>query len=90
MKIKYFVWVGTREIRTMQIVSETEHYVIRPGGRREKKITESGSIFDTFEEAKRWLLDILEQELQKENLRTQAITNDIRVAEQIKSASGEW
>jgi hypothetical protein len=74
----------------MQIVSETEHYVIRPGGRREKKITESGSIFDTFEEAKRWLLDMFEEELLKENLRTQAITNDIRVAEQIKSASGEW
>lgn len=90
MKIKYFVWVGMREIRTMQIVSETKHYVVRPGGRREKKITDSGAVFDTFEEAKQWLLGILDHELQKENARIQAITDSIRSVEQIESASGEW
>ena len=47
------------EILTVSIDGETEHFV-KIGNRREKKRTDDTSFFETFEEAKAWLLEIFE------------------------------
>ena len=65
MKYKYIAWRAFRDVRIIDIISETDHYVTDSNGRKHKKISDDRSIFDTFEEAKQWLLDKEEADLRK-------------------------
>ncbi len=65
MKYKYLAWRAFRDIRLINIVSETDHYITTADGRKLKKITDGMSVFDTFEEAKQWLLEKEEFDLQR-------------------------
>ena len=65
MKYKYIAWRAFRDVRIIDIISETDHYVTDSNGRKHKKISDDRSIFDTFEEAKQWLLDKEESDLRK-------------------------
>ena len=57
MKYKYIAWRAFRDVRIIDIISETDQYVTDNNGRKHKKISDNRSIFDTFEEAKEWLIN---------------------------------
>jgi len=45
------------------VESETDHYITSKQRGRIKKFTDGSAIFDTFEDAKEWLLDMKDQEV---------------------------
>lgn len=45
------------------VESETDHYITSKQRGRIKKFTDGSAIFDTFEDAKEWLLDMKDQEI---------------------------
>ena len=90
MTQKYFAWAACSEIRTVEVISETAHYITKLSGNREKKRSESGAICDTFEEAKLWLLSEKETELQKVFDEACRIAKQIKDIENLETTSGEW
>ena len=90
MTQKYIALVICSEIRTVEIVSETAHYVTRVSGNREKKLSEDRAICDSFEEAKLWLLTEKEAELQKVFDEACRIAKQIKDIENLETTSGEW
>lgn len=90
MKYKYIAWRAFRDIRIIDIISETDHYVTDSNGRKYKKISDDRSIFDTFEEAKQWLLDKEEADLRKATETISSIKEHIKRIEALDKTSGEW
>lgn len=45
------------------VESETDHYITSKRRGKIKKFTDGSAIFDTFEDAKEWLLDMKDQEV---------------------------
>ena len=62
MKTKYRAWRSDIYIID-DVESETDHYITSKQRGRIKKFTDSSAIFDTFEDAKEWLLDMKDQEV---------------------------
>ena len=90
MKYKYLAWRVFRDIRIIDIISETDHYVTDSNGRKHKKISDDRSIFDTFEEAKQWLLDKEEADLRKATKTISSINEHIKHIEALDKASKKW
>jgi hypothetical protein len=90
MKYKYIAWRAFRDVRIIDIISETDHYVTDSNGRKYKKISDDRSIFDTFEEAKQWLLDKEEADLQKATETISGIKEYIKRIEALDKASKKW
>ena len=74
---KFKVWTAFVEIKPVDVISESEHYVFFPHG-REAKLTSTSAYMDTFEEAKSWLLSQKQKELQK------VFDEACRIAQQIE------
>ena len=62
MKTKYRAWRSDIYIID-DVESETDHYITSKQRGRIKKFTDGSAIFDTFEDAKEWLLDMKDQEI---------------------------
>lgn len=62
MKTKYLAWRSDIYIID-DVESETDHYITSKQRGRIKKFTDGSAIFDTFEDAKEWLLDMKDQEV---------------------------
>jgi len=62
MKTKYRAWRSDIYIID-DVESETDHYITSKQRGRIKKFTDGSAIFDTFEDAKEWLLDMKDQEV---------------------------
>lgn len=90
MKYKYIAWRAFRDVRIIDIISETDHYVTASNGRKHKKISDDRSIFDTFEEAKQWLLDKEEADLQKATETISGIKEYTKRIEALDKASKKW
>ena len=90
MKYKYIAWRAFRDVRIIDIISETDHYVTDSNGRKHKKISDDRSIFDTFEEAKQWLLDKEEADLRKATETISGIKEHIKRIEALDKASKKW
>ena len=54
--IKYYAWLNDIYLID-DVVSETNHYITTATNNRLKKMTQDSAIFDTFEEAKEWLIN---------------------------------
>lgn len=74
---KFKVWTAFVEIKPVDVISESEHYVFLPHG-REAKLTSTSAYLNTFEEAKSWLLSQKQKELQK------VFDEACRIAQQIR------
>ena len=90
MKYKYIAWRAFRDVRIIDIISETDHYVTDSNGQKRKKISDDRSIFDTFEEAKQWLLDKEEADLRKATETISRIKEYIKRIEALDKASKKW
>ena len=90
MKYKYIAWRAFRDVRIIDIISETDHYVTDSNGQKRKKISDDMSIFDTFEEAKQWLLDKEEADLRKATKTISSIKEHIKRIEALDKASKKW
>ena len=62
MKTKYRAWRSDIYIID-DVESETDHYITSKQRGRIKKFTDGSAIFDTFEDAKEWLIDMKDQEV---------------------------
>ena len=65
--IKYFAWSGF-DIEKREVLRETAEYVYLPSkydknGKREAKMAENRGYFDTFTEARNFLVEIEEQKI---------------------------
>lgn len=61
-------WFSVRTfsaIEEVEVNHATEHFVTFHDGRREKRLTDWGGIFQTREEAKRWRINHATKELEK-------------------------
>ena len=80
---KFKVWTAFIEIKPVDIISESEHYVFLPHG-REAKLTSTSAYMDTFEEAKSWLLSKKREELQNLQNKSDRISDQIRDIEKLE------
>ena len=62
--IKYEAII-TGEIRKLEIKKETDKFIVFEDGRRAAKKSDWCSYFNTFEEAKQWLIAYLDMRIQK-------------------------
>jgi len=54
--IKYYAWLDNIYMID-DVICETDHYVITKARGRIKKRTDNSTILDTFEDAKKWLIN---------------------------------
>lgn len=85
---KFRAWIG--KVYEIEVESETAHYVTIKGGRREKKLTEDAAIFDTFEEARDWLVEQEERELLDTLIRSHETGAEIRRLKSLTGPSRMW
>lgn len=85
---KFKVWTAFVEIKPVDVISESEHYVFLPHG-REAKLTSTSAYLDTFEEARSWLLSKKQEELQKVFNKIYHIAQEIKDIKNLETTSGE-
>ena len=81
--IKYHAWSIFGEIEKREILRETDKCVFfaspyAKNGRREDKLSEGQGYFDTFEEARRYLIEIEQRKIV--NLRNEISMRQDRIA----------
>lgn len=82
--IKFLAYYPLMRIDILDVVKETDHYVILENGWKGKKITESGVIVDTFNEAKALLLEKEERSLLSHLIASHRISENIKEIMDIK------
>jgi hypothetical protein len=85
---KFKVWTTFVEIKPVDVISESEHYVFLPHG-REAKLTSTSAYLDTFEEARSWLLSKKQEELQKVFDEACRIAQEVEDIKNLETTSGE-
>ncbi len=60
---KYKAWHGFAEIKTIEIIRETNKSIWSKERGQERKITETIGYFDTWEEAKNFLLECADRDV---------------------------
>lgn len=72
------------------ITSETDHFIISKHHGRMKKITDDSAIFDTFEDAKQWLIDHETAELKKAIDEAARLRKSISCLNEIECVTGRY
>lgn len=89
MKTKYRAWRSDIYIID-DVESETDHYITSKQRGRIKKFTDGSAIFDTFEDAKQWLIDHETGELKKALDEAARLQKSISRLKEIECAMGRY
>jgi hypothetical protein len=65
------------KIEKIEVVKESEYFVWAPDGEKEKKITSVSRLFDSFEEARKFLADEWESRLTMYKRRTNQVNQEL-------------
>jgi hypothetical protein len=83
MKTMYKAWMWSR-IEKVNVVKETEHFVTLENGRRDGKRTDHYAYFDTWEEAKQWIVKHCQSEVERNKQRLEHSENALAKAQNLK------
>lgn len=88
--IKYVAVEYFSKVKIVDVESETSQYVTRKDGRKEKKLTESTKICDSFEEAKAWLIEKSEKEILAHLISAHKEAEELERIRSLDKPSGNW
>ena len=88
--IKYYAWFVGRIYTINDVKSESDHYITTKHNRRIKKVTDTSAVFDTFEEAKQWLLDKNDDDINKLQSMIEGLKKSRADISNIKHAQGTY
>lgn len=88
--IKYVAVEYLSKVEIGEVESETSKYVTLKNGRREKKLTESTKICDSFEEAKAWLIEKSEREILAHLISAHKEAEKLERIRSLDKPSGNW